>query len=91
MAEMTIGERLDAIGRGENLDLADIVCRDAKEEIDRLNKWADGFSDAQLKERRLCEERLQEMKRQVDKYGLRLMMIREGCADPRAVAASAFQ
>jgi hypothetical protein len=30
-------------------------------EIERLNKWADGFSDAQLKERRLCEERVREM------------------------------
>lgn len=35
-------------------------------EIDRLNKWADGFSDAQLKERRLCEERIQEIERSRD-------------------------
>jgi SMC interacting uncharacterized protein involved in chromosome segregation len=35
-------------------------------EIDRLNKWADGFSDAQLKERQLCEARIQEMQREVD-------------------------
>lgn len=33
----------------------------AADEIERLNKWADGFSDAQLKERRLCEERIAEL------------------------------
>lgn len=30
-------------------------------EVERLNKWADSFSDAQLKERRLCEERIREI------------------------------
>lgn len=32
----------------------------AEAEVERLNTWADGFSDAQLKERRLCEELLRE-------------------------------
>jgi hypothetical protein len=59
---------------------------EAANEIERLNKWADGFSDAQLKERRLCESRIQEMQRKLDKYGLVLMMIREGCADPAKFA-----
>lgn len=36
------------------------------DEIERLNKWADGFSDAQLKERRLCEKRIQEIERERD-------------------------
>ena len=35
--------------------------REAQQEIERLNKWADGFSDAQLKERRLCEEHIREV------------------------------
>lgn len=30
-------------------------------EVERLNEWADGFSDAQIKERRLCEARIQEI------------------------------
>lgn len=34
-------------------------------EIDRLNKWADGFSDAQMKERRTGEEYQRELKAQV--------------------------
>jgi len=33
---------------------------EAQAEVARLNKWADGFSDAQLKERQLCEELLRE-------------------------------
>lgn len=32
-----------------------------KAEVDRLNKWADSFSDAQSKERRLCEDRIKEI------------------------------
>lgn len=43
------------------------IQREAADEIDRLNTWADGFSDAQLKERRLCEERIQEMQREIDR------------------------
>ncbi|WP_107495543.1 hypothetical protein [Thalassobius sp. I31.1] len=39
----------------------------AKAENDRLNKWADGFSDAQLKERKLCEDRIQEVQRENDR------------------------
>lgn len=34
-------------------------------EIERLNQWADGFSDAQLKERRLCEARIQELQLEI--------------------------
>lgn len=30
------------------------------------------------------------MRRQIDRYGLALMMIREGCADPQGVAAQAL-
>lgn len=48
--------------------LADIIAAARAEgraegdaEIKRLNEWADGFSDAQLKERRLCEERIREI------------------------------
>lgn len=42
--------------------------RDALQaEVDRLNKWADGFSDAQLKERKLCEDRIQEVQRENDR------------------------
>jgi hypothetical protein len=33
----------------------------AADEIDRLNKWADSFSDAQLKERQLCEDTIREL------------------------------
>lgn len=91
MSSMTITERLDRIGRGEHLDLADIVCRDAKAEIERLNKWADGFSDAQLKERRLCEDRIKEMQRQIDTYGLALLMIREGVAEPAKFAGETLE
>jgi predicted nucleic acid-binding protein len=36
--------------------------KQAADEIERLTNWADGFSDAQLKERRLCEERIAEMR-----------------------------
>lgn len=42
------------------------IQHEAAAEIDRLNEWADSFSEAQLKERRLCEERIQEMQRQID-------------------------
>lgn len=42
------------------------IQHEAADEIDRLNRWADEFSDAQLKERRLCEERIAEMQRQID-------------------------
>lgn len=37
----------------------------AEAEVERLNTWADGFSDAQLKERRLCEELLRERAAQI--------------------------
>ena len=40
--------------------------REAQQEVERLNKWADGFSDAQLKERRLCEEHIREVKAERD-------------------------
>lgn len=36
-------------------------------EVARLNKWGDEFSDAQIKERRLCEGRIQEMQREIDR------------------------
>lgn len=62
------------------------LCEDAAAEIERLNKWADGFSDAQLKERQLCEARIAEMQRTIDKLSLALMMIREGCAEPAKFA-----
>lgn len=42
------------------------VIEEQEAEIARLNKWADGFSDAQLKERRLCEARIQEMEREIN-------------------------
>lgn len=64
----------------------DVDRAEAADEIERLNAWADGFSDAQLKERRLCEARIQEMQRQIDKLTLALMMIREGCAEPAKFA-----
>lgn len=38
MAQMTLIERLEALGRGEHLDLADIVCADAIAEIGRLQR-----------------------------------------------------
>ena len=38
MATMDITERLEMIGSGRHLDLADIVCADAKAEIERLRK-----------------------------------------------------
>lgn len=44
-----------------------IEADDARREVDRLNKWADGFSDAQLKERAFCEARIQEMQREVER------------------------
>ena len=37
-----------------NVQVPDLL-RDLVNEIDRLNNWADGFSDAQLKERELAE------------------------------------
>ena len=38
MSVMDITERLAMIGRGEHLDLADIVCADAVREIETLRK-----------------------------------------------------
>jgi hypothetical protein len=38
-----------------------------QKEIARLNDWADGFSEAQLKERRLCEECIREMQQEIDR------------------------
>lgn len=35
---------------------------EATEEIDRLHEWADGFSDAQLRERASCEAHIQTMR-----------------------------
>lgn len=37
-------------------------CEELQKENDRLNKWADGFSDAQLKERKACEMLLRELR-----------------------------
>lgn len=37
------------------------LVRDLADEVERLHKWADGFADAQLKERALAEARIQEM------------------------------
>lgn len=34
---------------------------------------------------------LEEQNRKINKFGLALMMIREGCADPREVAAKALK
>lgn len=53
------------------------IQHEAADEIDRLNVWADGFSDAQLKERRLCEERMQEMQRELDQLKAALTAKRE--------------
>lgn len=35
---------------------------EATEEIDRLHEWADGFADAQLRERAACEAHIQAMR-----------------------------
>lgn len=45
---------------------------------------------AEIERLRAENERLRQLKGQVDRYGLALMMIREGCADPRRVAAQAI-
>lgn len=45
--------------------LAEVI-EELQAEIARLNEWADGFSDAQLKERRLCEERIQELEKRLN-------------------------
>lgn len=37
-----------------------MLVRDLADEVERLHKWADGFADAQLKERALAEARIQE-------------------------------
>lgn len=34
---------------------------------------------------------IEDLQKQVDKYGLALMMIREGCADPRGFAAEILE
>lgn len=36
-------------------------------DVARLTEWADGFSDAQLKERRLCEEHIRELQQRIEK------------------------
>lgn len=41
------------------------IMRMLVDEIERLDAWANEFSNAQLKERRLCEERIQEMQREI--------------------------
>jgi sugar phosphate isomerase/epimerase len=46
----------------EQLDAARAETADARAEVARLNAWADGFSDAQLKERRLAEEVIRELR-----------------------------
>jgi hypothetical protein len=43
----------------------------------RLNEWADGFSDAQLKERRLCEERIREIEARATQAETALAAARE--------------
>jgi uncharacterized Zn finger protein (UPF0148 family) len=40
----------------------------ANTEVARLNKWADGFSDAQLIERAACEEVIRELREQLEAY-----------------------
>jgi hypothetical protein len=49
---VSIEERLDAIGRGENLDLADIVCADAKNEIKRLRAALKSRSESNQRQNR---------------------------------------
>jgi hypothetical protein len=57
MASMDITERLERIGRGEHPDLTDLVCGDAKTEIERLRAWA---KDEQQKREAVEEDRLRE-------------------------------
>ena len=45
----------DAVYQGMVKEADDLRC-----EVERLNKWADGFSDAHLKERALCEAVIKE-------------------------------
>ena len=45
---------------------------EATEEIDRLHEWADGFSDAQLKERAACEAHLQAMRDTIGEIAVRM-------------------
>ena len=64
-------------------------------EVERLNKWADSFSDAQLKERRLCEVRIQEMERTTEKLRTALREIttwnnRTSLSEPRLIAMRAL-
>lgn len=42
-------------------EMAAAAMRDAADEIDRLNKWADGMTDAMLKERRLADATIKEL------------------------------
>jgi hypothetical protein len=51
----TIGDVIDHL-RAENTSL--------REEIARLNKWADSFSDAQLHERQMCDAHNKELQQQ---------------------------
>lgn len=72
--DMTRANRAIASLREPNVALARVVntvrqslaeiIEELMAEIGRLNKWADGFSDAQLKERQLCEERMHEVQRE---------------------------
>jgi hypothetical protein len=55
---------LDRVVNTVRQSLAEVI-EELIAENDRLNKWADSFSDAQLKERRLAEERIKELERQL--------------------------
>ena len=46
--------------------------------------------EAELKALGELEDMIENQRKQIDRYGLALMMIREGCADPQAVAAKAL-
>ena len=45
---------------------------EAAKELVRLNEWADGFSDAQLKERAACEATMQAMRDAIGAIAVRL-------------------
>jgi hypothetical protein len=45
---------------------------EATEEIDRLHEWADGFSDAQLRERVSCEAHIQSMRDTIGEIAVRM-------------------
>lgn len=62
-------------------DLIEKVCAPLLAEIERLNKWADGFSDAQIKERQTGEAYQRELRERAEKAEREAQDLARECAD----------